>query len=140
MNGSSIGRYKVLRGKNNIRDLGRVVAFNGLPEMDAWYEDECNQFSGTDGTVFPPLHEKEEGFSIFIPQMCRIMRAEYEHPSTYAGIETNHFTIDFDITKYGSPNCYCRFGDSCPPKGITDLFPCLGTPIAISAPHFYNGT
>lgn len=107
--------------------------------MDAWYEDECNQMSGTDGTIFPPFSDRDDGFSLFIPQMCRVMTAEYHSPSKYAGIKTNRFTFSFDVTRYGSPNCYCRDGQFCPKKGIIDLFPCLGTPIAISSPHFYNG-
>lgn len=71
--------------------------------------------------------------------MCRALTAVYQHPSKYAGIKTNHFTVNFDVSKYGSPNCYCRDGEICPPKGVLDLFPCVGTPIAITAPHFYNG-
>lgn len=107
--------------------------------MDAWYEDECNQISGTDGTIYPPFHEKEEGFTIFIPQMCSSIRAEYLEPSKVAGIKTNKFTLEFDVTKFGPSNCYCRDHEICPPKGLLDLFPCVGTPITISAPHFYKG-
>lgn len=79
--------------------------------MDAWYEDECNVVTGTDGTIFPPFYEKEEGYTIFIPQMCRAMRAEYEKPSQYVGIKTNRFSMNFDVTKYGETNCYCREGE-----------------------------
>lgn len=138
-NGSSIGRFKVFRGKKNIRDLGRVLEYNGATEMDAWYEDECNQINGTDGTIFPPFYEKEEGYTIFIPQMCRSLTAEYQRPSKYAGIKTNHYTLSFDVSKYGPANCYCRDHEQCPPEGMLDLFPCIGSPIAISAPHFYQG-
>lgn len=107
--------------------------------MDAWYEDECNVVTGTDGTIFSPLHEKEEGLTIFIPQMCRAIRTEYQQPSKFFGIKTNRFTMSFDVTQYGESNCYCREGETCPPKGLLDLFPCSGTPIAISLPHFYEG-
>lgn len=130
----------MLRGKKNIRDVGRIVGFGGAPmEMDAWHEDECNEIRGTDGTIFPPHQDKVDGYTFFIPQMCRVLKGEYYQPSEYDGIKTNQFKFDFDVTKYGTPNCYCRDGEKCPPKGITDLYPCLGTPIAISAPHFYNG-
>ena len=138
-NATSIGRYKVIRGKKNIRDLGRVLEYNGLTELDAWYEDECNVVTGTDGTIFAPFHEKEEGFTVFIPQMCRAIRTDYQYPSSFAGINTNRHTMSFDVTKYGESNCYCRNGEECPPKGILDLFPCTGAPIGISLPHFYEG-
>lgn len=107
--------------------------------MDAWYEDECNEIHGTDGTIFPPFHEKEEGFKIFVPQMCKTLHAEYQHPSKYAGIKTNRFTVDFDVNRFGPANCFCRDHEVCPPAGMLDLFPCIGTPIAISKPHFYQG-
>lgn len=107
--------------------------------MDAWYEDECNVIYGTDGTIFPPFHEKEEGFTIYIPQMCRPMTAEYVGPSKFAGIKTNRFAVSYDVLKYGEPNCYCRDGEKCPPKGMLDLFPCTGTPVSLSLPHFLDG-
>lgn len=107
--------------------------------MDAWYEDECNQIDGTDGTIFPPFYEKEEGYTIYIPQMCRSMHVEYQRPSKYAGIKTNRYTLSFDVNKFGPANCYCRDHEQCPPEGMLDLFPCVGTPVFISAPHFYKG-
>lgn len=107
--------------------------------MDAWYEDECNQISGTDGTIYPPFYKKEEGFKIFIPQMCQTFHAEYVQPSKFAGFKTNQFKMDFDVTKYGPSNCYCRDHEICPPKGLLDLYPCVSAPVAISAAHFYDG-
>lgn len=37
-----------------------------------------------------------------------------------------------------SQNCYCPDGE-CPLKGTLDLFPCVGTPLVASMPHFLNG-
>lgn len=139
-NGTSFGRYKALRGKKNITDVGQVLEYNGLSQMQAWDKDECNRIKGTDGTIFPAFQEKEQGFTIFIPEMCRAMTVEYQHPSTFSGIKTNKFTMSFDVSKYGWPNCYCRDADFCPSEGITDLHPCHGAPISVSAPHFYKGT
>lgn len=107
--------------------------------MDAWYEDECNVITGTDGTIFPPFHEKEEGITIFVPQMCRVMLADYQEPTKFSGIKSNRFSMNFDVSKYGESNCYCRDGEICPPKGILDLYPCTGAPIGISLPHFLDG-
>lgn len=137
---NTIGRFKSLRGKKNISDLGRIVEYHGIPNIyEAWSEDECNQPAGTDGTIFPPFQEKEDGFTMFIPQMCRAFTAEYQQPSKVSGIKTNRFTFDFNVSKYGTPSCYCRDEDFCPPEGMLDLFSCLGTPILISLPHFYKG-
>lgn len=73
--------------------------------------------------------------------MCRSIRADYMQPSKASGIKTNKYTVEFDVSKFGSPSCYCRDMDpeKCPPKGVLDLFPCVGTPFAVTAPHFYKG-
>lgn len=82
-----MGEMKVYRGKKNHKDLARLIAYNGdtgkftflfsysetffqqftnkqlccVLESDAWDEDECNQFVGTDTTIIPPLIAPEKG-------------------------------------------------------------------------------
>lgn len=46
MNGSSAGRFTALRGKKNISDVGRVIRFNGLEQLENFAEDDCNQLKG----------------------------------------------------------------------------------------------
>lgn len=41
-----MGEMKVLRGKKNHKDVGKVVAYNGDTEPDAWDEEECNTYIG----------------------------------------------------------------------------------------------
>lgn len=48
-----MGRFKSLRGVKDIRDLGRVVTFNGEDVLDTWMdendsnENSCNNIIGT---------------------------------------------------------------------------------------------
>lgn len=61
----------MFRGKKNSLDLGKVVAFNDEPEMDAWDGDECNQYVGTDSTIFPPYMDVNDGIWAYEPAVCR---------------------------------------------------------------------
>lgn len=60
-NATDLGEFKVFRGKKNSPDMGRVVAFNDEPEMDVWDGDECNEYVGTDSTIFPPYMDPKDG-------------------------------------------------------------------------------
>lgn len=94
-NGTSMGRFKALRGTKNIHDLGKLVQFNEEEEIDTYDEDACNQIRGTDSTIFPPFLKKEEGLWAFAPDLCRSLGAEYKGKSSYMGVKTSEFTINF---------------------------------------------
>lgn len=91
---------------------------------------------GTDGTIFPPFLEKEDGVKIFLPQLCRSFVADYKHPTKVAGIKTNHYEMNITASK----DCYCGDTDGCLMNGAFDLFDCIGIPMILTLPHFYNGT
>uniref|UniRef100_A0A1B0GLB2 Sensory neuron membrane protein 1 n=2 Tax=Lutzomyia longipalpis TaxID=7200 RepID=A0A1B0GLB2_LUTLO len=133
--------FTVYRGMKNIHDLGRVVKYDGEDEMDLYDDENCNQFRGTEGTIFPPFMTKDQGVWAYAPDMCRSLPATYERPSSYAGIKTSRFTLSFgDHKKDESLHCYCRDPpDGCPPYGIADFSLCLnGAPLLGSMPHFYD--
>lgn len=126
-----------MRGKKNIRDLGKIVELNGEIEQDIWYDDECNKVNGTDGTIFAPFIEKEDGVQVFVAQLCRSFVANYKHPSKVSGIKTSHYEVNVTV----SADCYCsEDADNCPAQGQFDVMPCLGAPITVTLPHFHEGT
>ena len=91
--------YKVFRGVKNFRDVGRMVAFNDETEQDVWDGDECNQYKGTDSTIFPPFLKKEDGLWGFEPSICLSVPATYRRPSNYMGVPTREYTLEFsDVT------------------------------------------
>ncbi|EAA07986.4 AGAP002451-PA [Anopheles gambiae str. PEST] len=139
-NHTEAGRWVVYRGVKNIRDLGRVVSYNEETEMDIWDGDECNQYIGTDSTIFPPFLTAQDRLWAWSPEICRSLGAHYVHKSKYAGLPMSYFELDFgDLKNEPHNHCFCRDApDDCPPKGTMDLSPCLGGPIIGSKPHFYG--
>lgn len=139
INGTDGSRFKTYRGVKKLQDIGRVIEFNEEPELDVWDGDECNELRGTEGSIFPPFHDKEEPIWAFEAGICRSMGSVYEGKSKYGGLPTSHHVIDLgDIASDESQHCFCTDG-VCPLKGTMDLFPCIGTPIVASMPHFLNG-
>lgn len=127
----------MFRGGKNSADIGRVVAFNDETEMDYWDGDECNQYVGTDSTIFPPYAKKEDGIWAYEPSICRSLGASYKSPSKYMGIPTSRFELDLG-EDMNVKECFCRNPpDGCPKKGTFDLFRCVGSPLIGTLPHFY---
>lgn len=106
--------------------------------MEFWEGDECNQFRGTDSTIFPPYTKTGDDIWAFEPQVCRSMNIKYEKRSKYAGIRTSHYAGNFgDIANDPHLQCFCRDPpDVCPAKGTFDLYHCVGAPLIASLPHF----
>lgn len=138
-NATSNGVLKVLRGIKNPRDLGRILEINSEVEEDAWDGDECNQFMGTDGLIFPPFGVKEDPILAHEKLVCRGFAIPFERKTRFRGIPVNKFSYDLgDVANTESERCYCRSEDECPLKGTLDMFPCIAVPITLSMPHFYN--
>lgn len=115
-NGTDIGELTVFRGNKNYADLGRVAAVNDEPELTVWDGDECNQFKGTDSTIFPSYMDPKDGVWAFEMSICRSMVAHYVGKNVYMGMEVSEFSFDIG-SKDNSKDCYCRERDQCPKNG-----------------------
>lgn len=52
-------------------EVGQVIRFNGKSKLDVWPEEECNNISGTDTTIFPPYITIETNLASFSGDICR---------------------------------------------------------------------
>lgn len=68
-NATDGGELTVFRGKKNSQDLGRVAAYNDESEMSVWNKDECNEYVGTDSTVFPPYMDVNDGIWVSLKKL-----------------------------------------------------------------------
>jgi hypothetical protein len=64
-------RFHVKRGIENIKELGQVVQFKGQKKLTIWSGDKCNNFMGTDSTIFPPFLTPNDTVAAFTTEICR---------------------------------------------------------------------
>ncbi|XP_043284448.1 sensory neuron membrane protein 1 isoform X2 [Venturia canescens] len=134
-------RIRVKRGLKDVKDVGKVVEFKGEPRLSMWAEEgTCNEFNGTDSTIFHPYLFENEDVVSFSPDICRSMGARWDGTYTeVGGIKANHYTLSFgDMSTDPELKCFCPTEDTCLKKGLYDLFPCVNAPIVASLPHLYD--
>lgn len=118
------------------------MSFDGETVMDHWPETDddnyCNNYVGTDSTIFPPFIKKDELLYAYEPSICRSLAATYKRPSRYDGIPTKRYELDLGDAG-NIRDCFCRSPpDGCPPAGTFDLYHCVGSPLLGSLPHFHQ--
>ncbi|CAB3227796.1 unnamed protein product [Arctia plantaginis] len=128
----------VKRGKNNVMEVGSVIAIDGETEQKIW-RDSCNEYQGTDGTVFPPFLTEKDRLQSFSGELCRSFKPSYQKKTSYQGIRTNRYVANIgDFANDPELQCFCNAPDKCPPKGLMDLSKCIGAPMHASLPHFLD--
>lgn len=132
-------RIRVSRGIKNYEDVGRVLSMGNKTKMSVWSGSPCNDFRGTDGSIFPPFLTKDKEVWAYFPDICRSIGAYYVEPSTVQGFETLHYTADFgDSSTNKDMECLCLEPEGCLPKNLFNVDPCIGISIIISLPHLYD--
>jgi len=86
-NGSRLPeRIRVYRGIKNYEDVGRVLTIGNETQMGLWSGSPCNNFRGTDGTIFPPFLSKEKEVWVHSLDLCRSIGAYYMESGKVQGI------------------------------------------------------
>ncbi|XP_014231879.1 sensory neuron membrane protein 1-like [Trichogramma pretiosum] len=134
-------RLRVKRGLKNIMDVGKVVEYADKANISVWDDDYCDQFNGTDGTVFHPKFDRRGADDIvaFNTDLCRSVSCRFQAKSKFKGIRTLRYSADLGTD--GEHNelhkCYCPEPDKCLKKGAYDLMKCIKLPLVLTNPHFY---
>ncbi|KAL3265256.1 hypothetical protein HHI36_009470 [Cryptolaemus montrouzieri] len=130
-------RTTIKRGIKDSKDLGKLVDYDGMKQLNMYDSEECNKFQGTDGWIFPPFLTREEGLWAFSGELCRSVHVKYVEPRPYKGVPTELYEGDFgDQTNDSNEKCYCPTPKTCLKKGLYDLTKCMKVPITVSLPHF----
>ena len=115
------------------------------------------EIHGTDGQQFHPLmHDEEDGLWLFVPDLCRSLRAKYFGDEKVNGIDTKHYEAAEDLFDLKSAEnlCYCHGVESCATEvegedswdlsscpqcslGLMNSQGCQGAPAFGSSPHFH---
>lgn len=82
------GNYKVLRGLENVHDVGRIVGFNGEPELDIFEDEACNVINGTDELFFGPFMEEEDIELAYEFQACQSLSYHFRELTNIKGHKT----------------------------------------------------
>ena len=120
-------------------------------------KDTCHTLRGSDGVFFPPFIDKNYPLWLYVPDLCRSVFADYESETEIKGIKAWRFRANLDLINYARPEnlCFCPAFRQCAidsGTGYWDLSNCdkpcldgtlhasgcLGVPVVLSAPHFYN--
>ncbi|KAL0839273.1 hypothetical protein ABMA28_016032 [Loxostege sticticalis] len=149
MNRTPSGPYEMIRGRDNVKELGHIVSYKGKRFMKNWSNDQyCGMINGSDSSIFPPIDENDvpDKLYTFEPEVCRSLYASLVGKSSMANMSAYYYEISRDALASKSANpenkCFCRKNwsanhDGCLIMGILNLMPCQDAPAIASLPHFY---
>ncbi|KAK9679045.1 CD36 family [Popillia japonica] len=142
------GQYQISAGMKDIRDLGKIRAWNGKRSIETWAGDntsKCNKLQGTDSTIYAPgaFSNPEETFFTFSTEICRTIKYRVVEEVEFKGIPGLKAVVGPEnMENEGENSCYCIkktpdiFGRrDCFPKGFCDMGNCLNAPVVLSLPH-----
>ncbi|XP_034825642.1 sensory neuron membrane protein 2-like [Maniola hyperantus] len=150
LNTTESGPYNMVRGIEDIQELGHIVAYNDMTTMRQWGDPYCGQLNGSDGSIFPPMNlGAPERIYIFEPEICRSLYISLVGERNIFNISTYLYEMDESAlaSKLANPNnkCFCKKNwsanhDGCLLMGLLNMSPCKGAPALASLPHFYLGS
>ncbi|KAG7305165.1 Sensory neuron membrane protein 2 [Plutella xylostella] len=148
MNLSEAGPFEMVRGTEDVSQLGHIVSYKDKTSMNTWGDKYCGQLNGSDSSIFPPIDRSRvpERLYTFEPDICRSLYASLVGETTHFNMSAFYYEIHESALAAKSANrdnkCFCRRNwsanhDGCLLMGLLNLMPCQGAPVIASLPHFY---
>jgi len=141
-NHSVSGVWETMTGVDEVKDVAKVISYDGQTKLDFWGDDECNAIKGTDGSLFHPEVQKNETLFIFNKDLCQSLPLVFQEEVMHHGLNTFRFVPPANV--FGTPQenprnrCFCPTGH-CSPSGLFNISSCqFGLPMMLSWPHFYQ--
>ncbi|XP_060800583.1 sensory neuron membrane protein 2 [Amyelois transitella] len=148
LNLTASGPYDMVRGTQNLQELGHIVSYKDKDRMTAWGSDPyCGKLNGSDGSIFPPIQERAPArLYTFQPDICRSIYISLVGETKVFNMSAYHyeFTESTLAAKSANPDnkCFCKKNwsanhDGCLIMGVLNVMPCQKAPAIVSLPHFY---
>ena len=87
-NNSVSGEWETFTGLEDVREVARVLSYDGRQRLDWWAGDHCNAIRGTDGSLFHPGVSTNETLYIFNRDLCQSLPLVYQGDSQHHGMTT----------------------------------------------------
>ncbi|XP_055854253.1 lysosome membrane protein 2-like [Episyrphus balteatus] len=141
-------RYNVNIGpKHGYENFFKINTLNGKPRINAYGENfpkHCpfSLVGASEGTGLPPHLSKDTVIQAFTNNLCRTYPMVYNQTVKVGALDTYEFIFAPDIYKRAEDpekDCMGKTGGVMLPDGLIDSSKCaLGTPVALSNPHFWG--
>lgn len=130
-------------GARHPDQLGRILLYNKSKSLSCWTTSQANQINGTDGTLFHPFLQSDEGIYVFSPDICLSVYFKPRSVVSMHGIAAVKYlpledTFDSPLENPKNHG-FCIHWPYCTKTGVMDMSTCQpGAPILISMPHLVN--
>ncbi|KAJ2950287.1 hypothetical protein O0L34_g11650 [Tuta absoluta] len=137
----SDGYMEVTTGAARGTIPGQILRWN-YEDHISYYEGKCSELAGSAGAFMPRNLTDKTELTMFLPDLCRTVRMDYQRSGIYNDLNYNKYAItarSFDNSTLSPSNtCFCN--GECLWSGVMNVSACrFGSPAFISLPHFLHG-
>ncbi|XP_058794834.1 sensory neuron membrane protein 1-like [Phymastichus coffea] len=133
------GRTRINRGIRKIAEIGKIIEYNNSTNFAKWNDEKCDEFLGTDGTMFHPFIGRQEHLYKVDNVLSRSFDYQYDSDVEHNKLRLFRYTatVGADLDTNPADKCYCLTPDRCLKDGVFELWKCMNWALVASNPHFY---